>query len=79
MNQEEHAKKFAQCTKNLRLLAENLARIDPSFTHGDVALTHLAVALDMLIAVDGNDATVAKLRQVADLIEKGGWQPHTFN
>jgi hypothetical protein len=77
----EHAQKFAQCCRNLRTVADNLARIDPEFfTRTDVAKSLLSVALSILTETAGDGGAVDYLRSVAnelaDCLEAGEQRPN---
>jgi hypothetical protein len=74
--QAEHQAQFAQCCKNLRTVADNLARIDPEFfTRTDVAKALLSVAISLLAETAGDGGTVDYLRKLATLLEQIGSTP----
>ena len=72
MTEAEHFEKFKQCVRNFRAVAEQVAKIDPEFSHLDTAKAVLVAASDMLVADIGDAGLVACLRQLADMCEASG-------
>jgi hypothetical protein len=69
MTQSEHAAKFAQISRNLKLIADKLCEQHPDYPVGDFARAYLAVGIALLLDAAGKEATVTYLRDLARDLE----------
>jgi hypothetical protein len=67
----EHARKFAQVSRNLAKLAETLSAQHPDFPRGDFGRAFLTTAIALLLDAAGGEETARYLRELAAGIEAG--------
>ena len=78
-DETEHAAKFAQVSRNLQILADQLVAQHPDFPPGDFGRAFLTTALALLLDAAGQEETVRYLRELAGAIERGEHQLPPLN